>query len=84
MTEYLYNALPFFFPNGQNTYKHLTIHEGFPFAIALGIDAEFHLLPDLRHGFGLGRGTTADGWHEDAVRFWEKYIFRKNGTSYRK
>ena len=37
---------------------------------ALGIDTEFHLLPDLRHGFGLGRGTTADGWHEDAVRFW--------------
>ena len=51
---------------------------------ALGIDAEFHLLPHLRHGFGLGRGTTADGWHEDAVRFWEKYIFRKNGISYRK
>ena len=51
---------------------------------ALGIDAEFHLLPDLRHGFGLGRGTTAEGWHEDAVRFWEKYISRKNGTSYRK
>lgn len=50
----------------------------------VGIDAEFHLLPDLRHGFGLGRGTTADGWHEDAVRFWEKYISRKNGTSYRK
>lgn len=24
MAEYLYNALPFFFPNGQNTYKHLT------------------------------------------------------------
>ena len=24
MTEYLYNALPFFFPNGQDTYKHLT------------------------------------------------------------
>ena len=51
---------------------------------ALGIDSEFHLLPDLRHGFGLGRGTIADGWHEDAVRFWEKYISRKNGTSYRK
>ena len=51
---------------------------------ALGINAEFHLLPDLRHGFGLGRGTTADGWHKNAVKFWEKYISRKNGTSYRK
>lgn len=29
---------------------------------ALGIDAEFHLLPGLRHGFGLGIGTTAEGW----------------------
>lgn len=45
---------------------------------ALGIDAEFHLLPDLRHGFGLGIGTTAEGWEKDAVRFWEKYISRKN------
>lgn len=31
---------------------------------ALGIDAEFHLLPDLRHGFGLGIGTTAEGWEK--------------------
>lgn len=45
---------------------------------ALGIDAEFHLLRDLRHGFGLGIGTTAEGWEKDAVRFWEKYISRKN------
>lgn len=45
---------------------------------ALGIDAEFHLLPDLRHGFGLGIGTTAEGWEKEAVRFWEKYISRKN------
>ena len=45
---------------------------------ALGIDAEFHLQPDLRHGFGLGIGTTAEGWEKEAVRFWEKYISRKN------
>lgn len=44
---------------------------------ALGIDAEFHLLPDLRHGFGLGIGTSAEDWEKDAVRFWEKHIFRK-------
>ena len=30
------------------------------------------------HGFGLGIGTTAEGWEKDAVRFWEKYISRKN------
>lgn len=32
----------------------------------------------MRHGFGLGIGTTAEGWEKDAVRFWEKYISRKN------
>lgn len=31
----------------------------------------------MRHGFGLGIGTTAEGWEKDAVRFWEKYISRK-------
>lgn len=51
---------------------------------AIGIDAEFHLFPNLRHGFGLGIGTSAEGWEEDAVAFWEKYISRKNGKSNRK
>ncbi|MCM1168478.1 MAG: alpha/beta hydrolase [Bacteroides sp.] len=41
---------------------------------ALGIDAEFHLFPNLRHGFGLGLGTSAEGWEKEAVRFWEKYM----------
>lgn len=41
---------------------------------ALGIDAEFHLFPNLRHGFGMGIGTTAEGWHTDAIRFWEKQL----------
>lgn len=38
---------------------------------AAGIDAEFHLFPNLSHGFGLGIGTSAEGWLDDAVRFWE-------------
>lgn len=32
-----------------------TMHRRVENLQALGIDAEFHLLPDLRHGFGLGR-----------------------------
>lgn len=40
----------------------------------LGIDAEFHLFPNLRHGFGLGTATSAEGWTEGAVKFWEKHI----------
>lgn len=41
---------------------------------AIGIDSEFHLFPNLRHGFGLGTGTSADGWIDGAVRFWEKHM----------
>ncbi len=39
---------------------------------ALGIDTEFHKYPGLGHGFGLGTGTVAGGWIEDAVVFLEK------------
>lgn len=41
---------------------------------ALGIDTEFHKYPNLGHGFGLGVGTSAEGWIDDAVAFWEKQI----------
>lgn len=39
----------------------------------MGVETEFHLYPDLGHGFGLGTGTSADGWTNKAVRFWEKF-----------
>ena len=38
---------------------------------ALGIPTEFHHYPGLPHGFGLGTGTVAEGWLEEAVAFWE-------------
>lgn len=41
---------------------------------SLGIDAEYHLFPNLRHGFGLGIGTSAEGWMDGAVKFWEKHM----------
>lgn len=41
---------------------------------SLGIDAEYHLYPDVRHGFGLGTGTNAEGWLENAIAFWEKHM----------
>lgn len=41
---------------------------------ALGIDAEFHLFPNLRHGFGLGAGTSAEGWMDGAIKFWEEHM----------
>ena len=38
---------------------------------SLGINTEFHSYERLSHGFGLGTGTVADGWINDAIRFWE-------------
>lgn len=38
---------------------------------ALGIPTEFHAYEGLGHGFGLGTGTAAEGWINDAVAFWE-------------
>jgi acetyl esterase/lipase len=39
-----------------------------------GTDVEYHRYPGVGHGFGLGVGTTAEGWVADAVRFWSKHI----------
>ncbi len=41
---------------------------------SLGIPAEFHVYEGLEHGFGLGTGTAAEGWIDDAVKFWEKQM----------
>lgn len=38
---------------------------------AFGIPTEFHAYKGLPHGFGLGRGTSAEGWIRDAAAFWE-------------
>lgn len=37
---------------------------------ALGISTEFHAYEGLGHGFGIGTATVADGWVDDALRFW--------------
>lgn len=37
-----------------------------------GIDTEFHMYPHMPHGFGLGLGTEAEGWFDEAVCFWER------------
>ena len=39
-----------------------------------GVDVEFHVYRDVGHGFGLGIGTNAEGWLDDAVRFWENHM----------
>jgi acetyl esterase/lipase len=37
-----------------------------------GTEVQFHRYRDVGHGFGLGIGTSAEGWIDSAVRFWEK------------
>ena len=43
----------------------------------LGIPTEFHHYKGLGHGFGLGTGTVAEGWIDDAVDFWEMQIDKR-------
>lgn len=39
-----------------------------------GIDVEYHKYTHAGHGFGLGVGTDAEGWIDDAMQFWEHHI----------
>ncbi|KIR03681.1 Endo-1,4-beta-xylanase A precursor [Lachnospiraceae bacterium TWA4] len=40
----------------------------------LGIPTEFHAYEGLPHGYGLGKGTVAEGWINDALSFWESNV----------
>ena len=35
-------------------------------------------VPYSSHGFGIGIGTEAEGWMDDAVSFWEQHMKEKN------
>ena len=39
---------------------------------ANGTDARIEVFRGLGYGFGLGQGTVAEGWIDNAVKFWEK------------
>ena len=39
---------------------------------ANGTDAEIEIFNGLPHGFGLGIGTAAEGWINNAAAFWER------------
>ena len=39
-----------------------------------GAEVEFHRYRDIGHGFGPGIGTTAEGWLDRAIEFWEKVM----------
>lgn len=40
----------------------------------LGIPVAFKVIAGLGHVFGLGTGTKAEGWIDEAVRFWDKQL----------
>jgi acetyl esterase/lipase len=42
----------------------------------LGTEVEYRKYRGVGHGFGLGTGTAAEGWIEDAMRFWTRQINR--------
>ena len=41
-----------------------------------GTPVEYHKYRNLGHVFGLGIGTSAEGWVFEAIRFWETSIRR--------
>ena len=41
---------------------------------ANGTPAEIDVFPGLPHGFGLGDGTVAEGWIDNAINFWKNQM----------
>ena len=39
-----------------------------------GVSTVCRVLPTAPHGFGIGIGTEAEGWMDDAVTFWEQHM----------
>lgn len=42
-----------------------------------GAPVEYRKFPEVGHGFGLGTGTSAEGWIEEAIRFWARFLPRR-------
>lgn len=40
---------------------------------AAGLISELTVYDGLPHGYALGRGTAAEGWHKEAAAFWEAH-----------
>lgn len=72
-SDYTENDPPTFACSGENDgiANWRTMQRRLDAMSALGIPTEFHHYPGLPHGFGLGTGTVAEGWLDEAVAFWE-------------
>lgn len=74
--EYSKNAPPTFVCVGKNDRiaNWQTMQSRLQAMDRLGIPTEFHAYDGLGHGFGLGTGTIAEGWLDQAVVFWEEQM----------
>jgi acetyl esterase/lipase len=43
---------------------------------SLGAPVEYRKYPGVGHGFGPGVGTNAEGWIDEAIRFWRRHQSR--------
>lgn len=75
-SSYTPNDPPTYVIVGENDgiANHNTMKKRVDALSALGIDTKFKLCKNLGHGFGIGIGTTAEGWIDDAVQFWKQHI----------
>jgi acetyl esterase/lipase len=48
-----------------------------------GVEVDYRRYRTAGHGFGLGTGTDAEGWLDQAVQFWEKHLLKKVGLNRR-
>jgi predicted esterase len=39
----------------------------------MGTEVGYRVFERVGHGFGPGLGTTAEGWIEEAIRFWQRH-----------
>lgn len=59
---------------GDGIASYQTMEERIRQIQAQGTDAEIEVFDGLPHGFGLGEGTVAEGWLDNAVTFWERQM----------
>lgn len=60
---------------GEDDIWHLddVMRERYQAMKAAGIPVELKIYAGLPHGYALGAGTVAEGWHEEAIAFWEAH-----------
>jgi len=71
--DFTKNDPPTYANAGKNDIWHLgeVMAERYQAMKKAGIPAELKIYDTLPHGYALGTGTEAEGWHKEAAEFWE-------------